>query len=1459
MNATPKTGSCRENRDRSKRPIGKDNAFVRALNFSGSGFDTVMQLGVAHALLVIQGRAPDIITGVSAGAIQAAAVAEILQAGDCVELDMLDGREWNDLTPDEQLEIHEIRQHARVARLREFAGAVHRVPEEFVDAALPDAHQIDERAHLTPLMRPLNSDKERRSQIRLVSARAGLVKLYNELLDLPLSIGTLTRIARHVLGIVSAPEVRGFGRRILAYIAEILPLWLLIGQKLVRLSRVLRLLILPYKEETLKCFRRFIRRFGNKYPPDLRDADPGSEAGTIISHQKSLHLIRRAIVDMVAFLVLLASWLAVSWLVLLSPIIFTSAVFAMFSDNFDGEYFWFVAAVPVLLLLVVLAIAAFRQIIDDPLKILKASAVGVTLIVLIGYWTLVLAVALDLLFYAFGMEFLLPSVQVPLVQEPLSFTSVLTWMQNSEKPMIGSPFVVIPFVWLLFVISMIVTLKKNFTRKFLEAHDLSKSLLPIHPLRMILVELFDPGFYGEPDMDKVIEQSLKDENAPSSRNDGEECNTKHRCISWYDDSEKHVEPITLGLAVVDVISGNVGVVPTDQPVVTGLMAATAITPWFVPQKLDPEEGLFVDAASIAGQPSRVLFDMLEDRKNLKSKTIHMYNVAPLPFDVKELPLAPDENGDKPSPPPYLHLVDVVRRAMSLQRFRDAQLDRKLTELYTSAIPPSMPNIKIKSAGDSDDRQKFFRAWVTPVELNVPANLNPRILCANKYDRRDEISRTIADGCRASLEVMIRGSAGSNEIGEYPSCRDVVHTHLTRRIEHTTCADGTPNTSLTELRLPGSDEETGPGLSEICKHCKFTDDNGKVHEQCLNIRDFAMIGPVWPHQRENKCDFEVDDPHFVSEFDLSNAQQRSQPRAFHFERETSLEIETYEEGIATIEMNRTIVTEETSRLPDRQWPAGNDKDHPTVTLLFSGGVFRGVYQVGVVNALNAVGLKPDLIAGASVGSLTAALVARIFAEESPQNRLHKITRLASVYLALDRIILTDRFADFIRNLTIRAVQTDFSLQDADLLFRKYDYRNSIRFTKRSRRVIAGIERLFYISPFQLAELVRTVRERNTSKTVDLLEAYTQQWLDRMQVSQQVLGAEPLRLLADQFVLDIFGSADERLNVPVSVDAFLEKWKIAFLITATNLTVGRLEVLGKEALSGTVLPWEKPALREALLASSAFPGIFRPRWSWELEPATCNEHQLIDGGAFDNLPVQPAMEFLVDAAANGRINYRPKPVVDGQCIDAPHLVFAASLRPKLEKYAKRDVPDLEGYWPKLRTRAGQLAYNNKIDSYSSVEKHLQQIWKHVKNEPTNPGEELTELLDIEMVSVKPNWLCGTFGFHPMLGFRRENQAKSIAHGCATTLLKFGELRKERGDEVLKAWNVRLENVPKREKLPIEKDKDEWKEIRRKDGRCWLNPDMHCPFSVQAPKDHLRTKTYEEIGTIYKVCQTKEAHFK
>src|SRR5258705_8942116 len=88
--------------------VGRAGKPIRALSFAGGGFDTAMQLGVVHALLVTSARPPDVVIGASAGAVSAVPLPEGLQASD-----------MDDPGP-------------KVARFRELFEAYRRAPGEII-------------------------------------------------------------------------------------------------------------------------------------------------------------------------------------------------------------------------------------------------------------------------------------------------------------------------------------------------------------------------------------------------------------------------------------------------------------------------------------------------------------------------------------------------------------------------------------------------------------------------------------------------------------------------------------------------------------------------------------------------------------------------------------------------------------------------------------------------------------------------------------------------------------------------------------------------------------------------------------------------------------------------------------------------------------------------------------------------------------------------------------------------------------------------------------------------------------------------------------------------------------------------------------------------------------------------------------------------------------------------------
>jgi hypothetical protein len=320
---------------------------------------------------------------------------------------------------------------------------------------------------------------------------------------------------------------------------------------------------------------------------------------------------------------------------------------------------------------------------------------------------------------------------------------------------------------------------------------------------------------------------------------------------------------------------------------------------------------------------------------------------------------------------------------------------------------------------------------------------------------------------------------------------------------------------------------------------------------------------------------------------------------------------------------------------------------------------------------------------------------------------------------------------------------------------------------------------------------------------------------------------------------------------TIDDLRSRHQIQFLATTTNLTRGRLEVLGARPAS---LENPAPRLEEALLANIAFPGVFRPRWSWELFSASAPVEQYIDGGVMDNLPLEAVGQFLGCAAKMQLIHSYPK---------TPHLVVGASLEVQAPSFALAFTRRrLQKSWIRLARRAGQLGYNNKLDNYEATEKTLRAIHAHVACLP--PAEVRGDsTVGIHLVSVKPNWLCGTFAFHPMLGFRRSQQAKSIAHGCATTLLRFAQFNEgqEAAREWLADWDIGGGTLPQVrswnaafEGLPLKKD-------AIAQGGCWLR-DRPCPFSEQTLKDArpaLSTTLVREVSQIHRFCSVPATHLR
>jgi hypothetical protein len=228
----------------------------------------------------------------------------------------------------------------------------------------------------------------------------------------------------------------------------------------------------------------------------------------------------------------------------------------------------------------------------------------------------------------------------------------------------------------------------------------------------------------------------------------------------------------------------------------------------------------------------------------------------------------------------------------------------------------------------------------------------------------------------------------------------------------------------------------------------------------------------------------------------------------------------------------------------------------------------------------------------------------------------------------------------------------------------------------------------------------------------------------------------------------------------------------------------------------------------------------------------------------LPLDPVLQELRSRAEKptSDLEIRPK---------FPHLLIAASLEPGQRTLSAEQTETLATHWPDLRARLRELQYNVKLDMYKygldDVSAVFDEVQRQGKDSPREP-------LKVKLVAVEPKWLCSTFAFHPMLGFRRTHQAKSIAHGCATTLCSLAEIR----DGADEKWGLDESAIPRhglKEALREHKGSRRFSKAFR-DGKCWLLPEKQCPFAKSGEGSEHKDSAHW-VAEIHRHCWDRKTH--
>jgi predicted acylesterase/phospholipase RssA len=942
----------------------------------------------------------------------------------------------------------------------------------------------------------------------------------------------------------------------------------------------------------------------------------------------------------------------------------------------------------------------------------------------------------------------------------------------------------------------------NFLKHYQIYHDLGDS----HALKEALVHNFDPSYYGDFDFDGSVRRAIAHQSPAKGH-------MRRRTLGSFAEAGPGGESIIVSPIAANLGTGKLETLPPGTPVVDALMCACASAPFFKAQTLERPEGpaTFIDGITVSNDPIVPVFEeacRIAAARPEKNWTSLRIISAPL------LPVRQEKNPGCFEP--YTGLVDVALHARELQRFQDMLLDKSLVDRLSRALNGKPATIQ----DESGCTETLFPAKIRLVAPERAPQLSLRLLQASTAAKQREIIDTaVADGCRAMIERLVTDALPDTRT---PEERRLLLEPDEERPDEWPHRDPRNTATLRDAvaALRGS--------GDVVRRS-----DGREYVSCRKL--LAAWGGLEPIPgstttgRPAECGPGIS---AVCRCCVTCRSTESEP-----------------------ELRGHIRLPRTTRTPFVPIPPpANPVNEPAVVFLFSGGVFRGVFQVGFANAVSELGIQPDVIAGSSVGTIVGALTGRVF--QRPEGlelaeRQRQMRRLAATFLTIDRFVLTDRFADFIRHFSIHAAAADFSPHDLDLIFRRYEADGSDAFNRRARRVFSGLERLFYLSPFEVLDLIRILRAGNWQEAARMLKALAQEVVDRYGVGVEILGPEPLQQLIDGFVFDGKPKPDARFD----------HFGFPLIGTTTNLTLGQLEIL-----RGTH-EWS-PRFTQGLLAGSAFPSLFRPRWSWEVYRQPGMDAQYSDGGIMDNLPLGAVVEYLWGKDGNAIYARRP---------DVPHLILTATL--EAEKADWTDRTDLASLsWKAIRARAKQLRYNGKIGKFQQGQREIRRIIQQRAAENDPDVHSLDLPLNLDVLAVKPRWVCGSFAFHPMLGFSRQNQTASIAHGCASTICAVADhFQASRqihavDSDALRRWavgrGISLDQLPEREwekaEGPLAYGPAPLTSAEQAEGQCWFRrPDPAtdkrpiCPFHAKSPAAGAGDEVSPELQKIYFACGNRATH--
>jgi predicted acylesterase/phospholipase RssA len=462
--------------------------------------------------------------------------------------------------------------------------------------------------------------------------------------------------------------------------------------------------------------------------------------------------------------------------------------------------------------------------------------------------------------------------------------------------------------------------------------------------------------------------------------------------------------------------------------------------------------------------------------------------------------------------------------------------------------------------------------------------------------------------------------------------------------------------------------------------------------------------------------------------------------------------------------------------------------PRIVFLASGGVFRGAFHIGMLGATRALDIRPDMVVGASVGTLMGAVLGKMNISKADDAFKGQLNQLVDLFLKVDeKVGLTKRLKSAARDLAVRGTTVDISLLDV----RRAVLRGSredpgYAATGAPSHLIDAISRLLLIPYRDTAGIAaQFVAEDVAGSVRQLLVKLRDETVPRLGVGDAVLGAELLEQQVRELLYGGAGGPRDAARFQRAqpfLDESLKPLRLAFFGMAVNLNEEWMAMLGADE----EMQRAGYDFVEAALSSSAFPFAFAPRRESQIYPRRGRRDVFYgDGGMFDNLPFLPAV-LALGALQQKDLAGRPVEEKLGHLkerVSSPDLFLVGAL--DVDPFSEHHIREQKENKTATRTimdivrRAEELAKNEKIRSFERMTERMDRTLREsVLNASRRAAEGNSEqwrLLDSyvhpAVLPVYPRserHLNGTFAFCRSLNLDLDRVRLSIADGCHQTML-------------------------------------------------------------------------------------------